>query len=655
MIVFRYTADLMKISAMKEEKCAEITECLRSRNDKKSICFLSRINTDNLTITGASESREGIKFVLDEYISKTDFQVANGNVKEITLEIFLRDLYSINGRFVNNSDEIKEMVGLNDVFDFGFFEPHLREIVFEASNKKAIISKSSKVFYNDMLKKEIERIFNHNSSIKAHGHPVHYLIQKRGYEEAKNAYTCLMQALYEQKRINQKRYFCVDLISEADIECLKSIYMSSVNGCVVLRLGPIMNGLNSNENKQLFERIYKIVNDYKNDVLTIISIQSDDETNIKRINSYLNPLLFVELTDNELTKENAIKYASDLCKKSGVNANKELIASFNEEKTYSLNSVEDEFKTWYNQKLIAEYYPEYKEVISENNRESNSKTDAYSELMDMIGLSEAKKVIAQAVNYFKVQKMLKDKGFSTDKPTMHMAFIGEAGTAKTTVARLFSRIMAENGILSKGHLVEVGRADLVAQYVGHTARCVQDKFEEARGGVLFCDEIYSLVDDRRGSFGDEAINTIVQEMENHREDVIVIFAGYPDKMEQFISVNPGLKSRIAFHVPFDNYSVEDLLSISSFIAKTKGMKISDSAMIKLKKVYESVRKTRDFGNGRFVRNCIEQAKMNMATRLLKMDYDKLTEEVCSTILEEDIEMPKSIVVKNEKPSIGFVA
>ena len=118
--------------------------------------------------------------------------------------------------------------------------------------------------------------------------------------------------------------------------------------------------------------------------------------------------------------------------------------------------------------------------------------------------------------------------------------------------------MKENRLLSKGNLIEVGRGDLIGKYVGWTAPMIQKKFKQAEGGVLFIDEAYSLVDDRDGSYGDEAINTIVQEMENHRDNVVVIFAGYPDKMESFLQKNPGLRSRIAFHVPFDDYSTEEL-------------------------------------------------------------------------------------------------
>ncbi|MFQ9844325.1 MAG: AAA family ATPase [Oscillospiraceae bacterium] len=259
----------------------------------------------------------------------------------------------------------------------------------------------------------------------------------------------------------------------------------------------------------------------------------------------------------------------------------------------------------------------------------------------------------QALNYHKAQKLFADKGMKVDRPAMHMVFTGNPGTAKTTVARLFARIMRENGLLSRGHLVEVGRGDLVGKYVGWTAQTVQKRFEQAEGGVLFIDEAYSLVDGRSGSYGDEAINTIVQEMENYRDDMVVIFAGYPDRMEEFLQKNPGLRSRIAYYVPFADYSVEELCSIAALTARKKGLHLDDQAQEKLASVFETARRQGDFGNGRYVRNILEKAKMAQATRLLTQDYESLTQKEITTLCAEDIEMPE--IAAPARPRIGFSA
>jgi SpoVK/Ycf46/Vps4 family AAA+-type ATPase len=180
---------------------------------------------------------------------------------------------------------------------------------------------------------------------------------------------------------------------------------------------------------------------------------------------------------------------------------------------------------------------------------------------------------------------------------------------------------------------------------------VQAKFKEAIGGVLFIDEAYSLVDERDGSFGDEAINTIVQEMENHRSDMVVIFAGYPDRMEGFLQKNPGLRSRIAFHVPFADYNSEELCEIADMIGKKNGMRIDHDARVKLEKAFDIARTNIDFGNGRFARNLFEQAKMNQASRLLEKDFDSITADEITTITADDIIIPEP--PKCEKRRIGF--
>ena len=303
--------------------------------------------------------------------------------------------------------------------------------------------------------------------------------------------------------------------------------------------------------------------------------------------------------------------------------------------------------------MKASIYPQYKDVAVAKREaiKATPKGNAYDELQEMVGLSEAKAVIQKALNYYKMQRLYEGKGIKRGTPAMHMVFTGNPGTAKTTVARLFDRIMKDNGLLSKGQLIEVGRGDLVGKYVGWTAQTVQAKFKAAIGGVLFIDEAYSLVDEHSGSFGDEAINTIVQEMENHREDVVVIFAGYPDKMEIFLQKNPGLRPRITFHVPFADYTADELCQIARLIGKDKGVALDDEALSKLKVIFDSASKQSDFGNGRYVRNILEQAKMNQASRLLEMDFDEITLDEISMIKAVDIMAPE--LQAPQKRKIGF--
>lgn len=198
------------------------------------------------------------------------------------------------------------------------------------------------------------------------------------------------------------------------------------------------------------------------------------------------------------------------------------------------------------------------------------------------------------------------------KVDLNLAFTGNPGTAKTTAARIFARVMKENGILSKGDLLEVGRAAVVAKYVGQTAIKVKELFAKAKGNVLFIDEAYSLVDEWENSYGDEAIATIVQEMENHRDDVIVIFAGYPDKMQAFLSRNPGLRSRVPFVIEFDDYTAEELTEIAKKEIEQMGYTIEPAAEEKVLEICRDAIGSEDCGNGRFSRNLVDAALMRAA-------------------------------------------
>ena len=281
---------------------------------------------------------------------------------------------------------------------------------------------------------------------------------------------------------------------------------------------------------------------------------------------------------------------------------------------------------------------------------------AREQLESMIGLESAKKLIAGAVATFKMQKKLRQKGIDIGKNSMHMVFTGNPGTAKTTVARLLAQILKDEGVLSSGVFVEAGRSTLVGKYVGETAIKVSNAFADANGGVLFIDEAYSLNDmSDRGSYGDEAINTIVQEMENRREDIIVIFAGYPDEMNSFIERNPGMSSRIAFRVNFDDYSVEELCEIARFQAASKHMTLTDEAMAKLRPIFETAKESRTFGNGRYVRKAIEMAISNLALRVCALGEEEQTIDVLTTITAEDIVAPELDTTEKPKRRIGFAA
>lgn len=369
----------------------------------------------------------------------------------------------------------------------------------------------------------------------------------------------------------------------------------------------------------------------------------------------LGAITFVKLADDTVENEDAHKYLRKLCREENTSCDKDLLSLCAKDTPYRASELMGMYDTWYSNVLKTKIYPQYSNFKKLYDREEAKeiKGSAYSELQELIGLDFAKSVIEKAITYSKAQKIFADKGMKESRTAMHMVFTGNPGTAKTTVARLFARILKENGVLSKGDLIECGRSDLVGKYVGWTAVQVKNMFKKAKGSVLFIDEAYSLCDDRSGSYGDEAINTIVHEMENNRDDMVVIFAGYPKEMNDFLDRNPGLRSRIAFHVNFEDYTAEDLLSIVHLMAKNNEHKLADDVDETLLPFLERVCKKPNFGNGRFARNLIEGALFGQALRLTRQNFSTMTMDDIVTLKARDFDLTEDDTLEEEPKHIGF--
>lgn len=240
------------------------------------------------------------------------------------------------------------------------------------------------------------------------------------------------------------------------------------------------------------------------------------------------------------------------------------------------------------------------------------------ELGEIVGLGPVKDYIYSLEEYFGVQKKRREAGLKAGELNKHMIFTGNPGTGKTTIARIVSKYLKAIGVLTGGQLVEVSRGDLVGRYVGHTAPLVNQVIKSAIGGVLFIDEAYSLYRGQEDSFGLEAIDTLVKGIEDNRDNLIVILAGYSYEMDNFLEANSGLKSRFPNIIDFPDYTEEELLSIAHITAKSKGYVIDESAIEPLKAYFANVQENnaREAGNGRMVRNKIEEAILNQSRRLV---------------------------------------
>ena len=258
------------------------------------------------------------------------------------------------------------------------------------------------------------------------------------------------------------------------------------------------------------------------------------------------------------------------------------------------------------------------------------------ELQALTGMSGVKREVLSLIHMQKIQSLRKKRGLTTVPLSNHLVFTGNPGTGKTTVARLLSKIYHKMGLLRSGHLVEVDRSGLVCGYVGQTALKVQEVVQKALGGVLFIDEAYSLVKEQGVDFGQEAIDTLLKAMEDHRDDLIVIVAGYPKLMENFVNSNPGLASRFSKHIYFEDYTPPELAEIFRSMCRKSGYSPSDEAAELMARLLESRYAARDanFANAREVRNLFEAAVTHQAGRL----YAKVNPsdaELCS-LLPEDI-------------------
>ncbi len=255
---------------------------------------------------------------------------------------------------------------------------------------------------------------------------------------------------------------------------------------------------------------------------------------------------------------------------------------------------------------------------------------------DLIGLAPIKQRIRDIAALLVIDRLRANHGLASNAPSLHMCFTGNPGTGKTTVAFRMAQILHRLGYVRSGHLVAVTRDDLVGQYIGHTAPKTKEVLKKAMGGVLFIDEAYYLYrPENERDYGQEAIEILLQVMENQRDDLVVILAGYKDRMDEFFRSNPGMSSRIAHHLDFPDYTVAELLQIAQHMLREENYKFGEGTV----EVFETYLNHRiqqpHFANARSVRNALERARLRQASRLFADQSRELNREELSTIMPED--------------------
>ena len=285
-------------------------------------------------------------------------------------------------------------------------------------------------------------------------------------------------------------------------------------------------------------------------------------------------------------------------------------------------------------------------------QDAEEKTPDFDELMaqldSLVGLDDVKKDIKNLMNLVKVRRLRKENGLPIPPMSLHMVFMGNPGTGKTTVARIISGLYAAIGVLEKGQLIEVDRSGLVAGYVGQTALKTQEVIKSALGGVLFIDEAYSLASGGENDFGREAIETILKAMEDHRDDLIVVVAGYTGPMEQFLNSNPGLESRFNKYFNFPDYNGEQLMAIFRGQCSKNGYTLSPEAETAAVEMFTELYDNRgdNFGNGRDVRNCFEDMIIRQSNRVAQLEAP--TKDDLMAIIPEDLRDEPGVPAEEDK-------
>ena len=522
------------------------------------------------------------------------------------------------------------------------------------------VEKSRRFMADISFIEELERIYSDENEKKYYGNPVHYKISASNMESAFEIASLLAQALKSNNRLVGSRINRVYEIKKGcyDEPDFKNMFEKAQGNIVLFDLSGSaeMHNNYASEYEEVIEYMNKLIS--KNHVKTLcIFVENTNHPGFASnfLAKVAEEIDIIELKEGCGNRETAMVYIQNLAAQNKYDISQTEVEEIMPEKSlFTVGEAYEIYNKWFRNGLRNRIYKSYKYCSYLEIKKEDKKSEPYDELQKMIGLKDMKQVVDEIIDSARIQKIRSGMGMDSYKTSLHMVFTGNPGTAKTTVARLITQIFVKEGILDTGKYVECGRADLVGKYVGWTAKTVRSKFREAKGGVLFIDEAYSLVDDSN-SFGDEAINTIVQEMENHRDDVIVIFAGYPDKMKEFFAKNEGLRSRIAFHLDFPDYSAEELVDILKLMADKKGYKLNPDIERKCLEIFGQAVKKEEFGNGRYVRNLLEQAMMAQSRRITK-EYagKKITRKALTTLKPEDFDVTASKLIEKEtKRTIGF--
>lgn len=443
------------------------------------------------------------------------------------------------------------------------------------------------------------------------GHCYHFVIMGKKTSEMKEVTRALTRHLYDSNRLLYPIINRLDLCEHQ--HHIRNVDLRNVVDCAygsVLLIDftdPIFEQFDQRNLFILRSEILEAFMEVSPKVLLIF--WTDDEKNpiFRDFTDMFYDLKFLKVEPSLLSYESAMKLLDKMINDNGLKLSDFQDLLHPHDPMLSVKDVEQKFKERFWWILENQYYPlpSIENVFNSKKRQIVS-GQALKELHALIGLDEVKLQIEKLLNVSMWLKRFKELNIPIEQFSKHMVFTGSPGTAKTTVARLVGQLFKEHGLLSKGHFIEVNRQDLIGEYVGQTAVKVHNLIQKSLGGVLFIDEAYSLYEDTKVSYVPEALGVIMAEMENHRDDLIIIFAGYTKEMEKFLDMNPGFRSRIGFFLKFEDYSLKQLNLMFQKIIRDKGFLLDDESLDMLDDFISFYQSRPNFGQGRTIRNLVEK-------------------------------------------------
>ena len=479
--------------------------------------------------------------------------------------------------------------------------------LFDKINKLYIKDESK-----ELLKKIIEYMRKYNEGIETNYIPFNILIEANNKETKENLIYILEQSSINLKYIKNNNKKEISLINlEKDI--------SYDYGFITITNLKGINNIEIQEQTKLFNNLEEYLE--KEEKTTMLVLGTKEEIS--------NFFLGRETIKN--------KYFTFEIK--GVNPDIQDIYDYILDNTNIEDNLKPELLDYITKTYKDDNYVEYRsnliKYISFNKElpkieEKKTLEEIFKDLNELVGLEKVKKVLYDLVDVITLKEKAKD--LTIKDMNLHMVFLGNPGTGKTTIARIISNILYNLGYIKENKLIEVSSKDLVGQYVGQTAPKTMDVINKSLNGVLFIDEAYSLAVKGENSYNAEAIATLIQAMENYRDKLVVIFAGYTKEMQDFLDSNSGIVSRIGYTLEFEDYKTEELIKIFNNFATKNGFIVSDEAIKYIEKVIKENRNTKNFGNARFVRNIYEKTVIKHATNV----KDKKQNKILKTITKDDI-------------------